>query len=45
MAIDPTVKSDDFLPNHESDSYGAWCGGCQGPNCSDIINIDCKEIV
>ena len=23
MAIDPTVKSDGFLPNHGSDSYGA----------------------
>ena len=35
MAINPTVKSDSFLPNHGSNSYGAWCGGCQGPSDHD----------
>ena len=31
------AKSDGFLPNHGSDSYGAWCGarGCQGPSLHD----------
>ena len=32
MAIDPTVKSHGFLPNHGSDSYGAWCAGYQCPS-------------
>ena len=32
MAIDPTVKTDGFLPSHGSDSYGTWCGGSQGPS-------------
>ena len=27
MAIDPTVKSNGFLPNHGSDKYDAGCGG------------------
>ena len=32
MAIDPTVKTDGFLPSHESDGYGTWYGGSQGPS-------------
>ena len=43
MAIDPTVKSDGFLPNHGSDSYGAWCGGCQGPSVHDARESSATE--
>ena len=43
MAIDPTVKSDGFLPNHGSDSYGAWCGGCQGPSVHDTRESSAME--
>ena len=32
MAIDPTVKTDAFLPSHGSDGYGTWCGGSRGPS-------------
>ena len=43
MAIDPTVKSDSFLPNHGSDSYGDWCGGCQGPSVHDVRESSATE--
>ena len=43
MAIDPTVKSDGFLPNYGSDSYGAWCGGCQGPSVHDARESSATE--
>ena len=43
MAIDPTVKSDGFLLNHGSDSYGAWCGGCQGPSVHDVRESSVTE--
>ena len=43
MAIDPTVKSDGFLSNHGSDSYGAWCGGCQGPSVHDARESSVTE--
>ena len=43
MAIDLTVKSDGFLPNHGSDSYGTWCGGCQGPRVHDARESSATE--
>ena len=43
MAIDPTVKANGFLPNHGSDSYDAWCGGCQGPSVHDARESSATE--
>ena len=37
------AKSDGFLPNHGRDSYGAWCGGCQGPSVHDVGESSAKE--
>ena len=37
------AKSDGFLPNHGSDSYGAWCGGCQGPSVHDVVESSATE--
>ena len=43
MAIDLTVKSDGFLPNHGSDSYGTWCGGSQGPSVHEARESSATE--
>ena len=43
MAIDQTVKLNGFLPNHESDSYDTWCGGCQGSSVHDAREISATE--
>ena len=45
MAIDRTVKSNGFLPNHGSNSYDAWCGGCQGPSIHDARESSATEPV
>ena len=43
MAIDPMVKSDGFLLNHGSDSYGAWCGGYQDPSVHNTRESSATE--
>ena len=43
MAIDPTENSDGFLPDHGSDSYGAWCGGCQGSSVHNTRESSATE--
>ena len=43
-SVDRMAKSDGFLPNHGSDSYGARCGGYQGPSVHNTRESTATEL-